>query len=209
MSLTEVLPVEPVIPTTGQPSSRRQARASAWSAASGSSARQHPAAAVAALARARGATPARRPRPRRRPRAPPRRTRPRRRARRGRPKNRSPGPTSRESITARSGRPAAPVGGRPRRRAGGRDPLGRELDQALGPAAEPPRSSSRATSRSSKGILRPPSNSWPCSWPLPAITTVSPGCRLGERERDRRPPVGLDLGRRRRLAGRSRRGSRR
>src|SRR6185312_9049370 len=37
------------------------------------------------------------------------------------------------------------------------------------------RSSSRATSRSSKGTLRPPSNSCPCSWPLPAMTTVSPG----------------------------------
>ena len=37
------------------------------------------------------------------------------------------------------------------------------------------RSSSLATSRSSNGIFRPPSNSWPCSCPLPAITTVSPG----------------------------------
>ena len=27
---------------------------------------------------------------------------------------------------------------------------------------------------SSKGSLRPPSNSCPCSWPLPAITTTSP-----------------------------------
>src|SRR6185312_5866854 len=37
------------------------------------------------------------------------------------------------------------------------------------------RSSSRATSRSSKGTFLPPSNSCPCSCPLPAITTVSPG----------------------------------
>ena len=36
MSLTEVLPVEPVIPTTRQPSSSRQARASDWSEARGS-----------------------------------------------------------------------------------------------------------------------------------------------------------------------------
>ncbi len=38
MSLVEVLPVEPVMPTTGASSSRRHARASAWSAASGSGA---------------------------------------------------------------------------------------------------------------------------------------------------------------------------
>ena len=55
------------------------------------------------------------------------------------------------------------------------------------------RSSSRATSRSSKGTLRPSSNSWPCSWPLPAITTVSPGSARPERERDRGAPVDLDL----------------
>ena len=42
------------------------------------------------------------------------------------------------------------------------------------PPAASRRSSSRATSRSSNGIFRPPSNSWPCSWPLPAITTMSP-----------------------------------
>ena len=43
MSLTEVLPTEPVTPTTRAPSSRRQARASACSAASGSStAKTHP-----------------------------------------------------------------------------------------------------------------------------------------------------------------------
>jgi len=36
------------------------------------------------------------------------------------------------------------------------------------------RSSSRATVRSSKGILRPPSNSCPCSCPLPAMTTPCP-----------------------------------
>ena len=35
--------------------------------------------------------------------------------------------------------------------------------------------STTGSSRSSNSILRPPSNSWPCSWPLPAITTVSPG----------------------------------
>ncbi len=37
MSLVDVLPVEPVTPTTLQPSSRRHARASAWRPSSGSS----------------------------------------------------------------------------------------------------------------------------------------------------------------------------
>src|SRR4029453_2423492 len=47
--------------------------------------------------------------------------------------------------------------------------LALERDQLGAPAARR-RSSSRATSRSSKGPLRPPSNSCPCSCPLPAIT---------------------------------------
>ncbi len=38
MSLTDVFPVEPVTPTTGQPSSRRQARATRCRASSGSGA---------------------------------------------------------------------------------------------------------------------------------------------------------------------------
>ncbi len=37
-----------------------------------------------------------------------------------------------------------------------------------------PRSTSRATVTSSNGSLRPLANSWPCSCPLPAITTTSP-----------------------------------
>ena len=41
-------------------------------------------------------------------------------------------------------------------------------------AAERARSASRATATSSNGSLRPPANSWPCSWPLPAITSTSP-----------------------------------
>ena len=62
-----------------------------------------------------------------------------------------------------------------RRIRGRGDPFRLELDH--GPAlagAASRRSSSRATSRSSNGTLRPASNSWPCSCPLPAITTVSP-----------------------------------
>ncbi len=101
-----------------------------------------------------------------------RRTRRRRRCSPRRPKKRSPSPA------------AAGVDRRPRRRR--RRPAlasdlgpdrGGDLLRARGftPALPSLRSSSRATSRSSKGILRPSSNSWPCSWPLPAITTVSPG----------------------------------
>ena len=93
----------------------------------------------------------------------------------GSPKKRSPGATSRESITARSGRPVRALArgsrGRPRRRSA--RAKGRSITPAP-PGAQPVASSSRATSRSSNGIFRPPSNSWPCSWPLPAITTVSP-----------------------------------
>ena len=109
--------------------------------------------------------PARR-RPRRRPRSRRRRTR-RRRGSPRRPKKRSPGPASPESIVARAASPGRPRR-RPRPRAPRRSAPRRQVQQ-------PDRSSSRATSRSSKGILRPPSNSWPCSCPLPAITTVSPG----------------------------------
>src|SRR6266545_2867287 len=47
---------------------------------------------------------------------------------------------------------------------------GREHNQAV---AFSRRSASRTTSRSSKGSFRP-AISWPCSWPLPAITTTSP-----------------------------------
>ena len=44
------------------------------------------------------------------------------------------------------------------------DPLGRELDHVRAPGADArARSCSEATSRSSNGILRPCSNSWPCS----------------------------------------------
>src|SRR5204862_8347216 len=45
-----------------------------------------------------------------------------------------------------------------------------KLDHAVAPSR---RSASRATSRSSNGIVRS-ANSWPCSWPLPAIRTTSP-----------------------------------
>src|SRR4029079_10872864 len=47
------------------------------------------------------------------------------------------------------------------------DPNG---DHAAAPSR---RSASRATSRSSNGIV-PSANCFPCSWPFPAITTTSP-----------------------------------
>ena len=152
--------------------------------------RRTPSRAGRSAASERGAIASRRPPPRRRRRAPPRRTRRRRRARRGGRRRGRPAAASRESITARRG-----VAGPPARRDLAAD---RRRRSAPGRARSRPgrrerRSSSRATSRSSKGILRPPSNSWPCSWPLPAITTVSPGSAAAQRQRDRRPPVGLDL----------------
>ena len=51
---------------------------------------------------------------------------------------------------------------------------------------------SRATSRSSNGIF-PEASSCSGSAPRPAITTTSPGLRLGERELDRGAAVELDL----------------
>jgi hypothetical protein len=50
------------------------------------------------------------------------------------------------------------------------DLLGGPVLHALATA----RNASRATTTSSKGSLRPPANSWPCSCPLPAMTTTSP-----------------------------------
>ncbi len=59
---------------------------------------------------------------------------------------------------------------------GGGGRLGeRQRDHGAPPFERRARSSSAATTRSSKGTLRPPSNSCPCSWPLPAISTASPG----------------------------------
>ena len=192
MSLTDVLPVEPVIPTTGQPSSRRQARARRCRAASGSARGEHPAGAPprprapdSAAARSESTTTPQAPAASAAAACSP----PSARSPRS-PKKRSPGPASRESITARSGCPPAPSRTiSPPTSAAIRSGASSITDCTAASAS----SSSRATSRSSKGIFRPSSNSWPCSWPLPAITTVSPGSASPERERDRRPAVGLDL----------------
>ena len=121
--------------------------------------------------RARG----RRSRPRRRRRAPRRRTRRRARRRRaGRRTGRPARPRASRSPRA-SGRRAR----RRRRRARRRRPRrARAADRSITRSPRPARAPAapRAhTATSSNGSLRPSSNSWPCSWPLPAITTTSPG----------------------------------
>ena len=154
---------------------------------------QHPAATVfrptlGGRARAWSARAPPRPRrPRLRPRAPARRTRPRRRAR---PAGRRTGPLRRSCARVDDCPlgPPARAGDRDLGAGRGGDALWRQLDHApgrshmrsgLGRHTPDPlrslRSSSLATSRSSNGIFRPPANSCPCSWPLPAMTTVSPG----------------------------------
>ena len=59
------------------------------------------------------------------------------------------------------------------------------LDHAPAPAASERRacSASRATFTSSNGTFTPSANSWPCSWPLPAMTTTSPLLAAGSRDR--------------------------
>src|SRR3954452_19599214 len=67
------------------------------------------------------------------------------------------------------------AGGEPR--AGGLgQPGGGTIDHARAPRHS--RRASRATVTSSNGSLRPSSNSCPCSWPLPAITTTSLGAAV-------------------------------
>ena len=111
MSFTEVFPVEPVIPTSGQPIARRQPRASDCNASNGS---------AAAKTRPAGGSPAISPAARSgvtmTPHAPavsaPEANSPPSTRAPGRPTNRSPPPTSRESITTRAGRvPPAPAPG--------------------------------------------------------------------------------------------------
>ena len=77
----------------------------------------------------------------------------------------------RRAVARRAGhelrRAGEPPVGRPRRGS-------RSSSRSWRPSTMP-RFASRATCESSNGSLRPFSNSWPCSWPLPAITTTSPG----------------------------------
>ena len=110
----------------------------------------------------------------------------------GRPTKRSPGPASRESIDHARG-PGRPRGAGATSRAPG----------GLGDAAQ------ATTSRTAQRLprdgdvverhLAPPASSWPCSWPLPAMTTTSPGAGQLDRARDRLAAVDDRLGARRRL----------
>ncbi len=138
MSLTEVLPVEPVIPTTGQPSSRRTARASRCSASSGSAAREDPAAGLG-RGQARRRAPGRRRPPRRRPRAPPAACSPPSMRSPRRPKNRSPAPR------------LARVDHGALRRA--RSALGDDLAAGLGRRSAPPRADHRFTAGEREQLL--------------------------------------------------------
>ena len=184
-SFVDVLPTEPVTAITCAASSRRQARASAPSDATGCSAastapaspppaasRAQTGAASTPQAPARSASAANRP-----------------------PSTRSPGQRDEQVAgldRARVDHDARrALGGavdaahaarrRPRRRSAGRSSASSRRRRVRRSCARAPagardaRSASRATSTSSNGSLRPPANSCPCSWPLPAITTTSPG----------------------------------
>ena len=188
MSLTEVLPGRAGDPDHRAAELAPPPRAPATAAPRAGRRRPAPSprrrSAAAAQRRAR----ARPPRPRRRPRA---------RAANSPPSARSP----RQAEEEVAGPALARVDHRPLGAAAGRSRAtsapaaaairsGSKLDHA--PAW---RASSQLLARDLavvEGHLAPASNSWPCSWPLPAITTVSPS-RRPERQRDRRPPVGLDL----------------
>ncbi len=187
------------------PSCSRHARASACSAASGSAVGEHVAGArscAARVARARGP----RARPRRRARAPPARARRRPRARRAARRTARPAADRARVDRARAaGPPRRRLRARTSRAAGERrEPLGVPVPHPPRPRPArrcAPASASRATVTSSKGTLRPPASSWPCSWPLPAITTTSPGRASADAARSpragRRSTRPSPLGRRR------------
>ena len=109
-------------------------------------------------------------------------------ARRRRRRTGRPAPVRRESMVtpvARSA-PGGPLQPARRERC---DLVERERDHAAAPSR---RRASRATSRSSNGIVRSRS-SCPCSWPLPAITTTSPSPAASTARAMAAAPVGLDL----------------
>ena len=192
MSLTDVFPVEPVIPTVGQPSSRRQARASVCSAAQRVVDREDPRARLRALELGAVLAPdddapgavrrAPRRRRRRRPALAP-----------GSPKKRSPG----ADLARVDDRPLGPraVLGRGRRlgRAdGGGDPLRGELDHAPLAGGEP--------LELLAGDLAVVEGDLPAALELLALLVALAGDHdeiagrgPAERQRDRRPAVGLDL----------------
>ena len=157
MSLTDVLPVEPVIPTTGQPSSRRQARASRCSASQRVGGGEDPAAAAARPRSVGGAIGV--------DDHPPGAGGERRRRELAAvgalaaeaEEEVARAAASRESITARSGGPPAPSGGDLAAGLGG-DPLRRELDHARGRRERraAPRGRRRGRRRGSSGRPRTP-----------------------------------------------------
>ena len=119
--------------------------------------------------------------------------------RRGRPRR-----LASESITARARRARR----RPRRATSA--PIAAAISLGAEPHAGARRSFAQLLAGDLavvEGILRPSSNSWPCSWPLPAMTTVSPGSARA-RARARSRPAGRARPRPRRRP-RSRRGPRR
>ena len=183
-SLVDVLPTEPVTRDHGgaelAPPRRAPARRSA---ASGSS--------------AASTAPPRQPAPRARARrARPRRPPPARRRRTAPPSTRSPDEADEQVARpdrARVDRPRAPARRRRRAHELARRPRRRPARRPRRSRRDTAASASRATATSSNGSLRPPANSWPCSWPLPAITTTSPGCGERDRAADRRAPVDVAL----------------
>ncbi len=162
--LVEVLPTEPVTPITAASSARRQAVASVCSASSGSSATSTaPPESPSACCRIDEHAP-----------------RARRQRVGGEPAAVHALAAQADEQVARLDRARVDDGARRPARTAARRAARRPLRR---PARHPRRSragtcaaiASRATAESSNGSLRPFSNSWPCSCPLPAITTTSPG----------------------------------
>ena len=185
MSFVDVLPVEPVTPTTAAAQlAPPRARERAAAPRSGSSAAITGAvrAGLDELPRARG----------------PDEHAPRARVERGlrRSARRRRSPVQADEQVARAdlarvddraprarARPGSPA--QPARRPPPRRTAGRAVRSSQAPPAR--------RSTSSKGSLRPSSNSWPCSWPLPAITTTSPGAAAATASAIARAAVGLAL----------------
>ena len=176
--MVEVLPTEPVIPTTGQPSARRHAVARRCSAASGSSAAMTaPRLAQRAASACSGATST--------PHAPPASACAAKR------------PPSTCSPTQPDEQVAGPGGARVDHRARRAAGVRRAGATSRPPAACATCSGDHVAHAAPPGRRRrrrrapcaPPSNSWPCSWPLPATTTTSPGRGQRDGALDRRAAV--------------------
>ena len=175
MSLVDVLPVDPVIPTTLAPERRRTSRATRPRATSGSVTSIARSTAVPASAqhgdRAGG----------------------HRRGGEVRPVHPAAGEGDEQVSRAHRSRVDrdAAHGRIHRRGAAGRGPRS-PASRARSSAAASDSRASRATVRSSKGRVRS-ANCCPCSWPLPAITTTSPGPASASASPMARAAVELDL----------------